>query len=100
MGTKCITYMGVLFFIIGSLSVVCAFLYEYSADYIHNKCFTEMSREEMIENFGSDSIPEDVDETDEPFMLFDVSKASPYVFIMYVCYFPSLPIREFVNLFR
>lgn len=83
--------------ITAGLMLFSAFLYDFCSDYVCNECFKEMSKEEFVEMFGEDALSDDDDET---IMVFDVEEASPYVFMMYITYYISWPVRKTIGLLK
>lgn len=77
-----------------SIMLLSAFVYDFCADYVFNECFKEMSKEEFVEMFGEEAICDDDEDT---IMVFDVEKASPYVFTMYITYYISWPVRKTIG---
>lgn len=77
-----------------SIMLLSAFVYDFCADYVFNDCFKEMSKEEFVEMFGEEAICDDDEDT---IMVFDVEKASPYVFMMYITYYISWPVRRTIG---
>lgn len=90
--------MGIFVFAVFSSMVAAGFIYEYSADYVGSKCFDEYDREQMIERFGEHSIDE-ADEDEDTFMVFNMEKAGPFIFMMLITYRISYPVRWFIGLF-
>ena len=88
--------MGIFVFAVFSIMVAAGFVYEYSADYVSSKCFDEYDREQMIERFGKHSVDEDDEDT---FMVFNAQKAGPFIFMMFMTYHISYPVRWFIGLF-
>ena len=90
--------MGIFVFAVFSVMVAAGFIYEYAADYVHRKCFDEYDREQMIERFGEHAM-EAADEDDDTFMIFNSHKAVPFIFMMFITYHISYPVRWFIGLF-
>lgn len=90
--------MGIFVFAVFSSMVAAGFIYEYSADYVGSKCFDEYDREQMIERFGEHSVDE-ADEDEDTFMVFNMEKAGPFIFMMLITYRISYPLRWFIGLF-
>ena len=91
--------MGIFVFAVFSSMVAAGFIYEYSADYVGSKCFDEYDREQMIERFGEHAIDEATDEEEDTFMVFNIEKAGPFIFMMFITYRISYPLRWFIGLF-
>ena len=91
--------MGIFVFAVFSIMVAAGFIYEYSADYVNRKCFDEYDREQMIERFGEHAIDASVDEEEDTFMVFNMEKAGPFIFMMLITYHISYPVRWFIGLF-
>lgn len=82
--------MEIFIFSVISTMVLCAFIYDYCADSVRDKCFSSLTKQEAIDLFGEECI---VDEDDDEITIFDSSKASKYIITMLITYYPSFPVR-------
>ena len=75
------------------ISSFCAFVYEFCASKVISVSFRELTEEERVA--AGISV-----EAAKELKVFESGKAGPYMYVMMLAYYPSYPLRKFINLFR